>query len=624
MGIEACVTISCGICGESNEIEHEKTFNYGKQYNGTTRFTENCSWYASNFKLVLGTLATGLGPSDIPSLFSFVGLPKLTSFCKRQYTRLESLIGKHLRETANESMRSALEEEIMQTQIEKNLKQERSSDNPIGLTTSQDMGWTKRSSGNRFDSLSGHAFLIGCRLKKILLAQVLSKRCSACSAAEARGEGEAEAHECPRNYEGSSKAMEADAALALITKLDEDTKSSVYVEALVTDDDASTRAILTHPTVRGKGKLPAHIPQPRFLADPSHRTKVVAKAIFVLAHLPKSQSKCSNVDALRIKKYYGYMIKQARNLTIDELRQRCKAVIEHLFNDHTYCDLSWCKPKQVELEVNKIIGNLPSANPPPLAQAVSPREDCHPPSPTSPGPTDNRQSTRKPPSYYHSKTDDKELYEQLIAAYDRFTTPERLSECLHPYDTQVNEALHHVVAKYAPKTRNYSSTMSLNNRISIAIGVHNMGHFNFWCSVFEKMNLAISSDLSSALQNLDRCKEWKRDYQKRKDVKINRVRKQYEKINDLMKKQKKESVRGATYGSGIALQSMVPSEVAKLETQKKKDENVQCVWFGCYAKNHKTNKSKNCRYNTCSSKEDIEREIDLAMRTSYPSFYGER
>ena len=31
----------------------------------------------------------------------------------------------------------------------------------VGLTVSYDMGWNKCSSGNRYDSLSGHAFIIG-------------------------------------------------------------------------------------------------------------------------------------------------------------------------------------------------------------------------------------------------------------------------------------------------------------------------------------------------------------------------------------------------------------------------------------------------------------------------------
>ena len=183
------------------------------------------------------------------------------------------------------------------------------------------------------------------------------------------------------------------------------------------------------------------------------------------------------------------MIKQARHLTLDEIKVKCKAVIEHLFDNHLFCDESWCKPKRVAKEVDNIINNLnlPQSSSPPLAQTVSAREQCLPPTPHSPAPTDNSHKTdtaHTPRSFYHSKIADPELYNQLLQAYNRFTTPERLQESLHPFNTQINESLHHVISKYVPKHKNYSTTMSLSNRISIVIGIHNLGHYCFWKRVF--------------------------------------------------------------------------------------------------------------------------------------------
>ena len=43
------------------------------------------------------------------------------------------------------------------------------------------MGWNKRSSGHRYDSLSGHAFAIGAYTRRIIDCVVFSKRCSICS-----------------------------------------------------------------------------------------------------------------------------------------------------------------------------------------------------------------------------------------------------------------------------------------------------------------------------------------------------------------------------------------------------------------------------------------------------------
>ena len=88
-----------------------------------------------------------------------------------------------------------------QTDNEKN-------NNKVKLTVTFDMGWKKRSSGRRYDSSSGHAFIIGASSKGIIGMVLYSKASRKCDAAYKRGE-EAEEHECPKNFEGSSKIMEA-------------------------------------------------------------------------------------------------------------------------------------------------------------------------------------------------------------------------------------------------------------------------------------------------------------------------------------------------------------------------------------------------------------------------------
>ena len=43
------------------------------------------------------------------------------------------------------------------------------------------MGWNKRSSGHKYDSLSGHAFIIGVYTRRIIDYVVFSKSCSICN-----------------------------------------------------------------------------------------------------------------------------------------------------------------------------------------------------------------------------------------------------------------------------------------------------------------------------------------------------------------------------------------------------------------------------------------------------------
>ena len=147
------------------------------------------------------------------------------------------------------------------------------------------IGWQKRSFGGRYDSSCGHAFIIGERSKGIIGMVLYSKAFRKCDAVEKRRE-EAEEHECPKNFEGSSKSMEASAILKMVE--DAFYNRFFIIDVIVSDDDSTMRAVLKHPykgaqgqvLKSSKGKLHEDIPEPSFLADPSHRVKVVAKHIF--------------------------------------------------------------------------------------------------------------------------------------------------------------------------------------------------------------------------------------------------------------------------------------------------------------------------------------------------------
>ena len=208
------------------------------------------------------------------------------------------------------------------------------------ISISFDMGWNKRFSGNHYDSLSGHALAIGCLSNKLLNVVVSSKMCRQCAVARENGEEPPE-HVYPQNYEGSSKAMEADAALILYKDIYDKSDKKIHLKAVVADDDSSMRSLLKHRCNNPKGRLPEEMNELDWLVDPSHRTKVVAKPIYQLAGLYNKISICTKLDTMRIKKYSGYMIKTNRNKSISEIVGASKAVIEHLFGNHKFCDEKW-------------------------------------------------------------------------------------------------------------------------------------------------------------------------------------------------------------------------------------------------------------------------------------------
>ena len=168
----------------------------------------------------------------------------------------------------------------------------------------------------RYDSSSGHAFIIGARSKGIIIMVLYSKAFRKCDAAEKRRE-EAEEHECPKNFEGSSKSMEASAILNMVE--DAFYNRFLIIHVTVSDDDSTIQAVLKNPSKGSRGqvlksskeKLHEDIPEPSFLADSSHRVKVVAKHIFSIVKESRDlQCGCTKVDALRIKKYWGVHIKK--------------------------------------------------------------------------------------------------------------------------------------------------------------------------------------------------------------------------------------------------------------------------------------------------------------------------
>ena len=149
------------------------------------------------------------------------------------------------------------------------------------------------------------------------------------------------------------------------------------------------RALLNHGCNHPMGNLKLEIPEPDWLADPSHRTKAVAKPIIALAIAPNSKSSCTKVDAIRIKKYYEYMLKTNRMKTIEEIKFASKASIEHLFNNNEYCDSRWCRPHTI-LKWTTTNKEISESN-----------EEM----------TENIKNHRTKNSYYRSKTKDSTLYE---------------------------------------------------------------------------------------------------------------------------------------------------------------------------------------------------------------------
>ena len=221
---------------------------------------------------------------------------------------------------------------------------------------------------------------------------------------------------------------------------------------------------------RDKGKLPTWIFEPSFVADPTHRKKVVSKKFFDLAYATVAKSRVSIAIAKRMKTNWGNLIKQNRGNSIETFVQNAKAPLEHIFNNHQYCDAQWCLALKAQKE-NKV--------------------------------------------YVHEQgwlscEKDAKIYEDLHAVTSKYGAPFYLEQSRHPFDTQSNEALNQSQICLTPKNKVFHSTPSFNYRHAIVVASHNWGYGKFWSSVMDELGVHYSQIFSSHCGNVERKrKSWK-------------------------------------------------------------------------------------------------------------------
>ena len=147
--------------------------------------------------------------------------------------------------------------------------------------------------------------------------------------------------------------MEALLCKELLEDICHETIGRVMVGQIVSDDDTTLRSVCSSSS--NGGKLSDEVEEPDFLADPAHRTKVMVKPVFALVKKTRKQDEVKKVDALRLKKYISCYINQYRNGDFNYFVKNAMAPVEHLFDNHEFCDKSWCWAKELAYKTEEII-----------------------------------------------------------------------------------------------------------------------------------------------------------------------------------------------------------------------------------------------------------------------------
>ena len=576
---------------------------------GSVKIKRNTD-YALNVLYVIGFIASGDGPTEAGRILGLLGLPNSTTMKSRSFGNIERMISHVVQDYTEEILMNNLRNEVAAVFGDKTntngdrlynlwLSDDLPQDQWPRIDGCADMGWQQKGSGRIRNSQSGHALVIAQLTRKAVEKEVCSKGCGYCKTWRTN-HPVTEAppmHHCFVNHEGSSGSMEPKAVCNMYLRL---FNKRVIVKRFVADDDSSIKARLKwsnedykiiHNTTQvprimnsngnltsrpNHGKVPAHMPEPTFVADPNHRRKTMTNGLYALAALvntsPEQQKEnydnmvknklkkaekkgvpppaikpfkvkawnltMNKMDARRLSKNFAFMGRKLHYCTTDEEIINCgKAVLEHHFDNHDHCG-DWCRRKK-ELAAEKAAAEEAAKQQQQQQQQDDGEDD---------EPTDIHKK------FYRDKVKDKELYERLHSMIARFVTLEALKEIAHQMDTCANESFNNTASWLAPKNKVYAGTHSLQNRICIALGITSLGTLKYYQGLLDRMGIAITPDVAHFLQIMDASRQRRLERTKTAEFKIKRASNEMAKI-------KKEAIeatiarakRDGVYKPGIGM-----------------------------------------------------------------------
>ena len=437
------------------------------------------------------------------------------------------------------------------------------------LSIQLDTGWSNRGSGRSYNSDSGHSVMFGNKTKKIVSCYPMSKRCAKCEQNIPHSK-----ECCSKNYDGSSKGMEAYAGSFHTRNIW--SQYGAFIGECVMDDDSSTRSVMRHnhrrrvelgliksmPLTAGgnatvdHGKLPDDHPPIRELCDHNHRCRGYCKELFKLGRGKQQISKLTVSDAERIKANFGYWLRQNLPKPFDEFKRTSICIIDHHFNCHDSCDRQWCKFLQCKTE-------------------------------------EERKELSKT---YRDKSIHTKMYQQVRDNHDTFMTEEALRQLHHPYHTNNCEGFMWNVASLCPKTKHYCRTINYEARCFLAVGTNSLGYEQYYDRLFQLLDLESGYIITDSLDRKDRAVKRKREYRTQPEVRKRIAKKRIEKIIKSRAEVAKSNARGHCYESGISGPSgELGKETSTNDTTTtKKLSSKQRLCPLCGLKGHTTARSKKC------------------------------
>jgi hypothetical protein len=168
----------------------------GTQMSGGSKRIARNTDQSANCLFVLAMLLCGDGGMEAKHITELLDLPTSASIDKSNFLAIKYDLAIKIIQYTKELLKTNLLDEVWQWAEDneefdmEEWMQAWKNSHPFplqsmpALIVSYDMGWQKRSSGNRYDSHSGHVAAIGCKTRKPIALAVLSKFCRICANGE--------------------------------------------------------------------------------------------------------------------------------------------------------------------------------------------------------------------------------------------------------------------------------------------------------------------------------------------------------------------------------------------------------------------------------------------------------
>jgi hypothetical protein len=167
-------------------------------------------------------------------------------------------------------------------------------------------------------------------------------------------------------------------------------------------------------------------------------------------------------------------------------------------------------------------------------------------------------------------------------------------------DSQVNESLNNTVSWFAPKNKVYCGSLSLSNRIGLALGINALGHKQYFARLFKSFGISMSSNIAHFLEIKDKTRSSRLFSLKTREKKKDRNKVKHSKlVEETAIAFKERSKQDGTYRSGQNMDAggvdgYTAEDLQPARKKAKNRANVECK--KCKRKGHSTTRSKDCLF----------------------------